>query len=420
MLHQALLAFTEEAAFQLAQDASQGAEVPFEVVEAPGARAPLYCYRPLTGEFIGERQARLADLPTHRLASRALEGLGGLDDYLAARGEPRVPTDPGQRADAALQAFLNSVFSDSSEFVLQVERFETAYRQLEAIVYEGRALAAVIVPVLGLQLESDELVLDEGYALVRGETLADAPREALWGSATAEGRANVIAVFGVERAAGDAAPVTTARVRFRRLLTALRLLDTDGVALGPVAWSRTDAGPWQLVPLGGGGRPAGRPYLVVPEEEDELRGFCNLVARRTPGARQLGWALARFEMGCERVAPFEALTDFLLGLRALLEPEGAHSGRLAGRLSVICALPGDRAALAERVAHSISLERAVVAGIAPAAPGADRLVDELALHLRALLRDVLCGHLDADLVAVAERLLDQSATVEPEPAAPGL
>ena len=110
-------------------------------------------------------------------------------------------------------------------------------------------------------------------------------------------------------------------------------------------------------------------------------------------------------MGCERLAPFEALTDYLLALRALLEPEGAASGRLAQRLAAICARPEERAALAERTAHAISLERAVIAGLAPAEPGADALVDELAENLRALLRDLICGHLDLDVRAVADELL---------------
>jgi hypothetical protein len=98
-----------------------------------------------------------------------------------------------------------------------------------------------------------------------------------------------------------------------------------------------------------------------------------------------------------------------LALRALLEPEGPGSGRLAGRLAAICARPEDRAALAERTAHAISLERALVAGLAPAEPGPDGLVDELAEHLRAILRDALCGHLDADLPAVADDLLADPA-----------
>ena len=127
----------------------------------------------------------------------------------------------------------------------------------------------------------------------------------------------------------------------------------------------------------------------------------------------MAWALARFEMGCERVAPFEALTDHLLALRALLEPEGPSSGRVAQRLAVICARDHERGRLAERVAHAISLERALMAGLGPAGPGSDELVDELAGHLRALLRDVLCGHLDSDLVSVADRLLAEAVSEPP-------
>jgi hypothetical protein len=403
-LHQALLAFTEEAAFQLENDASEGAEVPFELVEAPGARTPLYCYHALTGDFIRERVSALGRLPSYSAAARALAGVGGLDVYLRARGERRVPDQPDELADAVLRAFLGAVFAEASDFEFESERFAHAYRELEGVVYEGRALAAVIVPVLGIELDSNELALEEGFALVRGDTLADAPAEAVWQDAGG-GRANVIAVLGTERAEGDSAPITAARVRFRRLLTALRLFEPGGVALGPVAWTRTDAGRWQLVALGGSGRPRGAPWFVPADQEDELRGFCNLIASRAPGSGEVGWALARFEMGCERVAPFEALTDYLLALRALLEPEGPNSGRLASRLAAICAVPERRAVLSERVAHAISLERAVVAGIGPAEPGVDALVEELAEHLRALLRDMLCGHLDRDLVEVADRLL---------------
>jgi hypothetical protein len=38
-------------------------------------------------------------------------------------------------------------------------------------------------------------------------------------------------------------------------------------------------------------------------------------------------------------------------------------------------------------------------------------VEELAEHLRAILRDALCGHLDADLCAVADELLAEAAAL---------
>ena len=417
-LHQTLRTFVEEAAFQLESEAKEGAEVPFEVTESPGSRTPLYCYRPLTGEFIRQRVGVLGRLPSYPAAARALQGLSGVKDYLLARGERRVPEQPAERADAALRAFLGTVFAEATEFVFPPERFERAYLELESLVFEGRALAAVIAPLPGLELGMAELALSESFSLVRGDTVGDAPPEAVWSAAG--DRANVLAVFTGEQAHGEPPPVTTARMRLRRLLTALRLWDDGGVALGPVGWTRTDAGPWQLLALGGSGHPHGGRYLIAAEDEDPFRAFCNLVAKRMPASGHVAWALARFELGCERVAPFEALTDHLLALRALLEPEGPASGRLAARLAAICAVDSDRAAVTERVAHAISLERAAVAGIGPAAPGADELVLELAGHLRALLRDVICGHLDVDLVEVADRLLAEGveqpqAVPEPDP-----
>ena len=69
-LQDALAAFAEEAAWQLADETSAGAEVPFEVVEAEGRRrreTPLYCYRPLTARFIDDRLGLLGRLPTFLL-----------------------------------------------------------------------------------------------------------------------------------------------------------------------------------------------------------------------------------------------------------------------------------------------------------------------------------------------------------------
>jgi len=83
------------------------------------------------------------------------------------------------------------------------------------------------------------------------------------------------------------------------------------------------------------------------------------------------------------------------------------SGRLPGRLAALCALPEDRAELAERAGECVALEKAIIAGTAPRSAEVDLLIEELLGHLRALLRDVLCGHLDADLRALADRLLVQ-------------
>jgi hypothetical protein len=145
---------------------------------------------------------------------------------------------------------------------------------------------------------------------------------------------------------------------------------------------------------------------VTAEQEDELRGFCNLVSRRAPHGNELAWALERFELGCERGDGLIGFSDHLLALRALLEPEGPASGRLAGRLAALCATPEQRAELTERTTRAIALERSLIAGTASKDAAGRSLLEDIANHLRSLLRDVICGHLDPDLAVIADEMLE--------------
>lgn len=408
-LHAALAAFCDEAAALLDAQTAAGHELPFEVVEGGrGSETALYCYRPLTGDFIAARASLLGGLPTFLPAVHALAGVGGLVGYLEQRvARGGLPHAPRERAELALRAFLTRVFEDRSEFRFDPVRFERAYRELEGVVHEGRTETVVVCPVLGLELESAEVAMGDNLVLARGELLEDAPQDAVWPRGAGGGPDGlVLAVLRWEAVAGDDAPLEHARIRLKRLVRALRLFDPAGVALGPAAWTRTAGGPWQTVLLGlEAGRPHGR-CVVRPEQEDELRAFCSLVTRRTPRAGELAWALARFELACSRRDPAEALTDHLLALRALLEPEGPQSGRLAGRVAALCAEPELRAEATERVAFTAALERGVVTGVGATDPdGLARLVAELAADLRAILRDVLCGHLDPDVRGVADAIL---------------
>lgn len=405
-LHSALSAFAEEAAWHLADEAQEGAEIGFELVESRGRRrdTPLYCYRPLTDAYIRDHVGILCRMPTYPAAARALAGLDGLGEYLRDQGESRIPSDSRELADAALRVFVSRVFDEAAEFVLTAERLDRAYAEIEGALFAGICESIVVAPVLGLRIDSPEIALGDGLSLMRGEELDDAPPDAVWPRGGDGDRAAVLACLSLECHPAGRAPLSEARVRFRRLLSALRLFDPARVALGPVAWERGGTGPWALGDLGTGGRPDGE--LCIDEAvEDELRAFVSLVTRRTPRAGEIAWALRRYELGCERPSPFEALTDHLLALRALLEPEGPSSGRLAGRVAALCASEERRAHVTERVAHAVSLERAVIAGLAPADGAIQVLLGEITAHLRALLRDVLCGHLDSDLRSVADELL---------------
>src|SRR3954469_5372330 len=89
-LHDSLAAFVQEAAWQLAEEVSGGAEIPFELDATPTRHTPLYCYRPLTGRFIAQRAGLRGPLPSYAPAARGLSGLPDLSAYLAKRGR-RAP-----------------------------------------------------------------------------------------------------------------------------------------------------------------------------------------------------------------------------------------------------------------------------------------------------------------------------------------
>ena len=59
----------------------------------------------------------------------------------------------------------------------------------------------------------------------------------------------------------------------------------------------------------------------------------------------------------------------------------------------------------ERWSGTLGADR--FAGVAPEDDAIQPLVDEVCGWLRALLRDVLCGHLDSDLRSVADGLLEE-------------
>src|SRR3954469_15064371 len=142
--------------------------------------------------------------------------------------------------------------------------------------------------------------------------------------------------------------------------------------------------------------------------EQAFREFFSAISV-APRPPHVAWALDRFEMGCGRATDAEGLTDYLLGLRALLDA-GTDAGQASFglRLAALCAEEGSRGELQERMEAAAGLERYVMGHTSGASVDAEsprELVAEVEGHLRALLRDVLCGYLDADLKSVADDIL---------------
>jgi hypothetical protein len=205
-------------------------------------------------------------------------------------------------------------------------------------------------------------------------------------------------------------------VRLRELVAGLRLFKAGAVALGEVGFRRAGEGRWMPVAMGGTGAARGEPWILEEGEERELAEFLEAI-RAAPCHGPVAWALGRFHMGRSRALPFEALSDYLLALRALLDATN-DTGRasLGLRLAALCAEEGGRRAVQRSVELAYALERFLMGGgrhdemagvIGAESPIA--LIEEIEDHLRALLRDVLCGYLDADLKAVADDILLEAA-----------
>ena len=416
-LHDALRSFALEAASLLRDEQGGGAELEFDLDEGSGRGGPtLYHYRPLTGKFIAERWSRLRALPS---CGPACDALGaGAAAYLRVNGLRGAESEP------ALQAMLERLYEDVTDFAFPEDRFERVYAHVERTLFERSLPATVLVAVHGLELDAEHVDLGNGLALIRGEH-SDAPDEAVWGDPAdvrpedARRQPNALLTLTREVTPDEPLSVVEAGEAFREVLTGMRLWKAGGIALAAVAWRRTGDGHWQPFELEATGVARGEPWILIEGEEEELREFLEAIGG-SPRSGSVAWALARLEMGLGRRLEAEALSDYLLGLRSLLDSgtDGSRSG-LGLRVAVLCAEEDERKRTQRRVQLALALEHFVMGDGADddyfdavSSDSPRTLVNEVERHLRALLRDLLCGYLQPDLRTLADDLLlDQ-----PEPA----
>jgi hypothetical protein len=394
-LHDALRNFALEAAALLTDDQKAGAEVEFDVVDEGGGRGPaLYRYEPRTGAFLSERWPRLRELPA---CAQACHELGaGASAWLRVNGLR------GEQAEPALQAMLERLYEDATSFGFPEERFERVYGEVEVTLYRDAVRARVVAPLRGAWMEIDRLELGDGLSMVRGDRF-EGPHE----------RSELLCVIERDTPADEPIPTEEAAQRFAAVITAMRLWAPGGVALGTPGWRQTDQGRWQPVSIGSGAPPRAPGWLLAAGEEQAFREFFAAIEGARP-PETVAWALDRFELGCERAMEAQALSDYLLALRALLDAtSAAGQASMALRLAALCAEENARRDVQHRLEAALALERFVMGGATGVRPDAEsprELVDEAEDHLRALLRDVLCGYLDADLKGVADDILLESGS----------
>ena len=418
VVREGLAAMARDGARLLKQLIAAGEEIPYEVRE-PGNGSPLCQYEPLTERFVRDHVGALRELDSFGAACALLEAADLAGRYLEQMGV-NVPVDAKARAELAGTAFLCRLWMDSTDFSLDRERLEAAIDELEAGGEAVEGEIEVIVPLRGLQMPVVRLDLATAL-LVRADTV-DVPAEARttegMGAAGWEPTFLAVARFAEPDPDAEDAPDVGALATeaFRRLVTTLRLFKPGGVSLGPHAWTRLAGDRWRRIATGAG-RPRPGGYRLTESELGELAALSRALASpSTPFGRHaaarpglpaaLGRAISRFEAGLERHVVLEALNDYLLSLRFLLEGGGPADLGLPMRVAALCAEPDERDAVKAVVDRAVGLERELWSGEPPAGgpPPAETAV-ELENLARAILRDAACGHLGSELRSTADEIL---------------
>jgi hypothetical protein len=412
---------TRDAAHRLRGLVASGHEIPYDVQE-PGSGSPLPRYLPLTERFIGEHAPMLRALDSFGSACAAIESAGLASPYLEELGIS-VPPDPRQRGELAGIAFLCRLWTDSTDFSMNTDRLAAAIAELEAGGDATHDEIEVVVPLRGLQMPVVRLEL-AAVTVVRADTV-EVPAEAK--ASEGAGVAGWESIFlgaarvsagGAGPGGGEDTPDAGARAveGFRQLIRTLRLFKAGGVGLGPYAWTRSGAHRWRRIATGAG-RPRPGGYLLAEDELGELTAFSRALAARSVAWRSqndgtgtaLARAISRFEAGLERSLMLEALNDYLLALRFLLDGAGPADLGLAMRVAALCAEPEHRGETKVVVDRALALERELWSGDPAPAPGDAPppavTATEIEDLTRAILRDAACGHLGADLRSTADEIL---------------
>ena len=401
LLNEALRRLAAEAATRFTTLVASGDQIPFDVDEQAGPdEAFFHSYVPLTGRYVRERESELRALPAFEPARDSVAMSGVAAPYLEQRGEI-VPADPAERAARLLTLFLASLWDGCAEFALDRERLEGALAVLDAEVGDVDEAEIVVVPIVGLQMPLTRLQLPHGVQIVRADSF-EAPIEAMRseGMGRAAWEPQFLAIAEQGEGADSAAE---ALHQLADLISIMRLFKGGGVGLGPHAFAPTGEGRWRRIATGA---PAPRPdgYRLDEGEAAELVGLAETLEARPDPSGPLAWAVRRFELGCERPAALEGLSDHLLALRAVLDGQGPVGASLPMRAAALIADGStDRLEARERVEAALELERGQMAGAALG--DAAELAAWAEQSVRRILRQAALGELGADLNEAADETL---------------
>jgi hypothetical protein len=382
-LEEALRRLAVEAADLLEELLASGAEIPFDLEPTDDGPLPMYSYAPLTDQFIERNLAELRRLEAF-VEVREIAGEEAAIGFMVGLWEGKTEFDvAGDRLRGAIDAVLATISSDSDE---------------------ATPAGEVIVPLVGFHMPKDEIKLD-GVRIVRADLVEDAPLDAV--DATRSGRRGkpgFLACLTCGLAA--VAPAAAVADDLRSALRTMRLFRPGAVGLAAHGWAKRSGG-WERFGTGVG-RPRQGGYRLTGDETAELEGFSRVLAVRGSRMPSLEWAASRFELGAERGSLIEALSDYLLALRGLLEGGGPARTSLSARVAALACQPEEREHGRICVERALAIERKLMSGgryrpVSGASPL--DVIAELEELLRRLLKGLAAGELGGDLRVAADELL---------------
>ena len=155
-------------------------------------------------------------------------------------------------------------------------------------------------------------------------------------------------------------------------------------------------------------RPRQGGYRLTGNEIGDLESFSRSLAERGSRIPSLEWAASRFELGAERGSLIEALSDYLLAMRGLLEGGGPAKTAMSARVAALACEPHEREQGRVTVERALAIERKLMSGgryrpVAGASPL--DVIAELEELLRRLLKGLATGELGGDLRVAADEVL---------------
>jgi hypothetical protein len=413
VLNEALKRLAAEASTRFTSLVATGEGIPFDVAENNGDDSHFYRYVPLTSNFIDVHAEELKTLPGYGPARGAVVAAGVASPFLEARGLT-VASDPEIRAEAMLEVFLRELWEGTTEFSLDLSRVEAALDRLEVAARDIREADVLIAPLTGFEMTPTEIELTGGIRIVQSDSV-DAPIEATTSEGTGRSAWQPAYLAMVPLSESPDGP-RSALAALDGLIRALRIFKEGSVGLGPYAFAPVGEDAWRRIETGAAPSRPGS-YFLIESEVPRLDEFMREFADEKPERERLSFAEQRYQFGCERARPLDALSDHLLAIRSALGGEGVIDAPLSARAAALITGTADDEKARQRIEAAMDLELSLVNGEDAMTAGNESAaylaawIEDSARHI---LREGVLGNFGPNLNIAAEETLITSGLLSGE------